>query len=237
MKLHGGIAAYRPPKPRITSKGKVQKAGLSRLRGGIQGGGLTATNQGAPGAGPPHPGAAPTPDYRDSQYYTDVANANRQHDLSESQLQQQRFQTQTEYGLDQGFNDPTANPFSRAALLQRTYDQNKAKTVNSYAGQGQLYSSSLGGAQAYDAYNNQQGYDALSKAYQSQLLGYTNQGNQLDLDQNLAIGNASAEALGRRVSQTPDPSEAAPPDTSQDDLNSRLMNFKKRTRNRKRRRK
>ena len=44
-------------------------------------------------------------------------------------------------------NSPLYNPYSRAALLQRTFENNKRGNTNSYAARGQLYAGSLVNAQ------------------------------------------------------------------------------------------
>lgn len=67
-------------------------------------------------------------------------------DLSEQQAKQ-------EFGLDQGFNDYKANPFSRAALLQENYLNANRGTVNS-AG-NQFYAGSTSNALGA----NRKGYD------------------------------------------------------------------------------
>lgn len=61
-------------------------------------------------------------------------------------------------------NVDVSNPFSKAALLKRSFQQTQRGNTNSYAARGQLYSGALQNAQNDAAFNNLQGQDSLLKA-------------------------------------------------------------------------
>lgn len=61
-------------------------------------------------------------------------------------------------------NVDVTNPFSRAALLKRSYLQTQAGNKNSLAARGQLRSGALQNAQNRAAFDNQQGRDSILKA-------------------------------------------------------------------------
>jgi hypothetical protein len=59
-----------------------------------------------------------------------------------------------------GLSFDASNPYSRAALLKRNYDQQQTGTVNSMASRGQLYSGALQNAKA----SNEHGYNVADNA-------------------------------------------------------------------------
>lgn len=92
--------------------------------------------------------------------------------------------------------DP-ANPFSRAALLQRSYDQAKRGSTNSYAARGQLYSGALQNAQDENTFGFQRGDDQLRRAFASFILGQ--EGNRSQAVS--AAGQARIAAASAALSQ------------------------------------
>jgi hypothetical protein len=66
--------------------------------------------------------------------------------------------------------DPT-NPFSKMALLQRSFEQAKSGTMNGYAGQGQLGSGAYQRMQAENTHNNDRDSQALKQAFLDILAG------------------------------------------------------------------
>ena len=64
-----------------------------------------------------------------------------------------------------------SSPFSKAALLQRNYDQQREGTTNSMAARGQLYSGSLLNRRGNEQFGFEQGQDSLQKQLASILLG------------------------------------------------------------------
>lgn len=97
--------------------------------------------------------------------------------------------TANDYGftIDKTYTDPTqyagllggalkseltvdpSNAFSKMALLQRSYEQAKAGSMNSYGAQGQYSSGAYHRAQENDAFNNAQGNNALRTSFQQVL--------------------------------------------------------------------
>jgi hypothetical protein len=63
----------------------------------------------------------------------------------------------------------TSNPYSRAALLQRSYDQTKQGNTTSYAARGQLYSGALGNAQNAAQTNFNTSSDQLRGSFNEQV--------------------------------------------------------------------
>lgn len=71
--------------------------------------------------------------------------------------------------LDNPTADLASNPYSRAALLQQSYNNQRRGTTNSYASAGQLYSGALQNAQEENLRGYGQGLDALKKERQGLL--------------------------------------------------------------------
>jgi len=76
-----------------------------------------------------------------------------------------------EYGLDPGYNDYKANPYSRAALLEQTYQRANRASGNSLAAGGQLYSGASQNAETYNREHNSQERNALEGSYRKALQG------------------------------------------------------------------
>lgn len=72
-----------------------------------------------------------------------------------------------QFGYDANGNLITSgagyNPFNQAAQLQRSYDNAKRGTTNSYAASGQLYSGALQNAQGENTYQYNKSSDALQR--------------------------------------------------------------------------
>lgn len=78
---------------------------------------------------------------------------------------------ETEYGLDPGFNDYTANPYSRAALLEQSYKRADRSSGNSLAAAGQLYSGASQNAESYNREHDAQERNSLEATYRKALQG------------------------------------------------------------------
>lgn len=92
--------------------------------------------------------------------------------------------------------DPN-NPYSKAAQLQRSYDNAKRGTTNSMAAQGQLYSGALTNAQNTNDTGYSTSKDTLEKNLGSILAGILGQERQVNTDFELNKGNAYGDWLGR----------------------------------------
>jgi len=75
------------------------------------------------------------------------------------------FQSQLQQ-LDFDYNSPL-NPFNRAAMMQRSYQQGVSRNTNSYAARGQLYAGSLQNAQNAANFGYQQSSASAQQAYQN----------------------------------------------------------------------
>jgi hypothetical protein len=113
-------------------------------------------------------------------------------------LDDQQRQLGVSYGLGQMGGSFTNNPYSRAALLQRSYDQNQRRTINSMAGAGQLYSGATQGAANFNRFNFGQSSDALQKDFGART-------SQIDLQRQSAndqFGRAEEAAMRKSVATT-----------------------------------
>jgi hypothetical protein len=95
------------------------------------------------------------------------------------------------YGFLQG--DPN-DPFSRAALLQKSYENNVRGTTNNLAAQGQLYSGAHINAQAANTQNYQTGVTQGQRAEQGLLdqIAFRRQGAKDALASGTVTNNANA---------------------------------------------
>ena len=80
-----------------------------------------------------------------------------------------------ETGAPTGLTFDPNNPFSKAALLKKNYDQQQAGTQNSMAARGQLYAGSLRNQTASNEFGYQGNNDALVKALTAALVGLAGQ--------------------------------------------------------------
>jgi hypothetical protein len=69
------------------------------------------------------------------------------------------------YGMGQFGADAASNPYSRAAMLQRSYNQNQRASINTMASRGQLYAGATQNQANANASNYGSAYDALSKDF------------------------------------------------------------------------
>lgn len=136
---------------------------------------------------------APTP--WDSGYEQAVSAARSKYNNTMTGLGLQRTATEQDYGLAPGYNDYQSNPYSRAALLESSFQRANRGSLNSYAASGQLYAGSLSNALGGDRSSYDRNRDSLSKAYRDALqeIGDRETGAANDK------GEAENEAYWRRV--------------------------------------
>jgi hypothetical protein len=135
----------------------------------------------------------------DPAYDAQVAALARQRDDTLLSLAGQRTQNLQEYGFTQAPTgaiafDPS-NPFSRAALLRKNYQESKQGTQTGYAARGQLYAGALQTAQAA----NDTGFNQNENSLERALLGFlaNNQGAQNRARS--AYESSVAQAMADRV--------------------------------------
>lgn len=114
------------------------------------------------------------------------------------------------YGLDPAVSNPssaTYNPYSRAALLQSSYNNSRRSTLNNLASSGQLYSGF--GQSMFDKADNAyaQGYTGLQTSYNNALSDIEAKKLAAQNASSLAIAKAEAQALVNAEKQTPNPAE------------------------------
>lgn len=143
---------------------------------------------------------AQAPSYRDDEAYkrtVSTANANLQNSLSG--LSAQRRELGINYGLGEAGGSVVSNPYSRAALLQKSYDQNQVRTQNAMAASGQLYSGATQNARNLNVGNYGQARDSLQKDFDARM-GQTIFGEQQARD-GFASAQEAAEAKARQNAQ------------------------------------
>lgn len=112
------------------------------------------------------------------RYASDVTDAQgrliaRTGDVNFSTL---RMPSQSQYDADRGFD--TANPFSRASLLNQSFTTNRKMSMGGYANRGLLTSGAYGRAQYRDADRYNRGASDLQKEFASRLGEYRAQRGQ-----------------------------------------------------------
>lgn len=137
----------------------------------------------------------------DPDYDAQIAALAKQRDAIKSGLGGQRVQGLLDYGYleDASGNlsfDPN-NPFSRAALLLRNYQQSSRGATTSMAASGQLYSGALQRQQENQAFNFNTSDDAMKKALAQFLAGNTAAAGQADIDYDLAAAAAGGARTQR----------------------------------------
>lgn len=131
-------------------------------------------------------------------YQRNIAGAENRFNQANIGLDDQENQLGINYGLGEKGGSVASNPYSRAALLQRSYDQNQRRTQNSMAAAGQLYSGATQNARNFNSFNYGQAGDALRKDFGSRIsqIGVQRQGA---LDQ---LGAARESALRDAINTT-----------------------------------
>lgn len=106
------------------------------------------------------------PNYRaDEALQTSLANNRDAFNATQAGLDDQERTLGITYGMGRFGGSIANNPYSRAALLQRSYNQNQRAATNTLAMRGQLYSGATSNALSANQSNFQQANDALSKDY------------------------------------------------------------------------
>ncbi|MHC4224551.1 MAG: hypothetical protein ACYSUN_11220 [Planctomycetota bacterium] len=139
----------------------------------------------------------------DAQYTSDTAGINRDYNFGSAQLAQQGGLLNYETGIGDA-----SNPYSRAALLQKSYETNQRGSTNSYAASGQLYSGALQNARNANVADLHQGQHALGLDYLKAQAGLTGAQTQLGYSRDDAMQAAMAANVARAAAE---PVTDAPP--------------------------
>lgn len=140
------------------------------------------------GAGPTAPSATPM-DPRITAYTNNqTAELGHERDETLAYTNVDADRAASDYGFNitkDASGNPTFNsgdltvnpqdPFSKMALLQKSYEGQQRGTTNSYASSGQLYSGALLNKRAADTSQNDQDKDALAKAFRDTIEGLRRQ--------------------------------------------------------------
>lgn len=137
-------------------------------------------------------------------------NTGLQNTLADADQQQRGVQRS--YGLDQGYTPETfgADPFSRLAVLQRSFKQRQQATTNQYASRQQLYAGSLQNAQEDNSRGYLGNYDSLRKGEEASLTSI----NRARLNARTGAETQRTDALNdllTRLLKSPAPTVPAPP--------------------------
>ena len=105
-------------------------------------------------------------DYRQNEgYLNDLAALQSRRDNTLTGLDSQKRELGISYGLGQFGGDATSNPYSRAAMLQQSYNRSQRASLNQMAGAGQLYSGAMSNARAANMGQYGQQTDALQRDF------------------------------------------------------------------------
>lgn len=160
---------------------------------------------------PATPAAAdnsPTAKPFDAIYDATSRNLERVRDDTLTGIGTDRNRVLSEYGYNGTFDadgnltgrtvDPN-NPFSRMALLKRTYDQRKAGNTTSFAARGQLYSGALQNARAVTDFDNLRDTDQTEKSFDQIIAGLIGRQRSANTDYSTGMATAEAERLTRAL--------------------------------------
>ena len=109
-----------------------------------------------------------------------------------------------------GFGGDTTNPYSQAAMLQKSYDQNRARTLNSSASAGQLYAGSMQTAQDANLSNLEASNSALYGKYQDEIAVLADDLLTAGTDKDTGLLGADEGAIARAADE-PAPDEGPEP--------------------------
>lgn len=158
----------------------------------------------APASASPAPtpaSAGPRPLPPDAAYLAAINAAGLQRDTTLAGLTQQRAAGLLDYGYTEGAGGQLAvdpnNPFSKAALLKRTYDTSRRATGQSMATAGQLYSGAFQNSQDAVNRNQLQAQDQLQTSLAGFLSRNTLAQKQAPTDYENAVSGAESDRMGR----------------------------------------
>jgi hypothetical protein len=140
----------------------------------------------------------------DSTYTTQTQLNQNARNNAYGAIAAQRIAVGEEYGMDPttgavNANVDVTNPYSRAALMNRTYSQQRAGNMNNYAARGQLISGAYAARMAEDTRSQNQDRAGLERDLAGRRADWLAQGNAADA--NLSQNNLDAEGalMGRRM--------------------------------------
>jgi hypothetical protein len=141
----------------------------------------------------------PSP-YKDEAFLNTISGLRNRRENTLSEVQKQRETARIGYGFD---TDPTSNPFSRAALLQRSYNTAQKSTHNQMAAAGQMYSGAVNNARQRNLSGYNQQYDATRKDYSAEMDRLNQIASGARTDMRMGRVEASANAIARAKKPRP----------------------------------
>lgn len=181
--------AYKPPKNLKQTGKTITPVGINQY---------SAVDYSAPDSSPvPTYGA---PSTHDAQYNQSLSLAGLSRDQSFAALAGDAARLRLNYGyLDDAHTVDPNNPFGRAQLMKKNYDQTTAGTTNSYAARGQQTSGAFNRMQGANLFNYQQQDDASQKAFDAARADQINQAAAVNNEYGTAGINAEGDALQRAI--------------------------------------
>ena len=140
----------------------------------------------------------------DSIYTTQTQINNNARNNAYGAIAAQRIGVGEEYGKDPvtgavNENVDITNPYSRAALMNRTYSQQRAGNMNNYAARGQLISGAYAARMAEDTRSQNQDLAGLQRDLAGRRADWLAQGNTADATLAQANVDAEGQLMGRRM--------------------------------------
>lgn len=153
---------------------------------------------------PSDPGAVP----KDAVYNAQAANYARDRDNTLAGIAREQNQALAEYGYTGRFDaagnltgrtvDPN-NPFSRAALLKRNYDQRSGANTNSYASRGLLQSGAYSAAKDRTDFENLRGINENERNFDALIGSLIGRTAAAHTNYDTGITQAGADNLARLI--------------------------------------
>jgi hypothetical protein len=168
-----------------------------------------AQRQGAAGGGPSAPPQQQAAMPWDVGAANSEAGALNKRNNSMAGLQSGWQRSQQEFGLEGPWADYASNPYSRAALLQRSYDSAKRGTTNS-AGHN-LYAGSFINAQNQNTHQFDLGRDELQKGYDQTHAEYIASQQGAENEYGESIAQAGWDRVNAGLNSEPEPMPAGGP--------------------------
>lgn len=149
-------------------------------------------------------GPKPQPQPFDAQYFSETALQRRDYADTLGQITQARQNVGQDTGFDiHGGFDPS-NPYNKATLLQRSWEQAQTGTRTNAASSGQLYSGSTQRALDEGQFRYSRDYDVLRRQAAGQYTDLENRENQAGSDKTYGEIQSRGDAIARAESRDPE---------------------------------
>lgn len=160
----------------------------------------------APATTTPAPASPASPLPWDARYEQTVGGINRDRGNALAGLTAEEQRAKQEFGFD----DPS-NPFNRLKMLEQSFQNSQRGNTNSFANQGQLYSSALQDTQDATQKGYSQDRDTLRRSYDDILSGIQSRRIGVNSGADDAIGDAGWDRTQTALDNRPDPATTPAP--------------------------